>query len=58
MHTIIYKINNKDLLCSTGKYIIYLIKNYNGIKKEYIYGYIYPNLFFVHLKTVDLLTCL
>ena len=47
MHTIIYKINNKDLLCSTGKYIIYLIKNYNGIKKEYIYIwiYIYKSLF-------------
>ena len=39
MHTTINKINNKDLLYSTGNYIQYLVINYNGkeSKKEYIY---------------------
>ena len=35
--------NNKDLLNSTGNYIQYLVKTYNGqdSEKEYIYIYIY-----------------
>ena len=39
IHTTIYKINNKDLLCSTGNYIHYLVIIYNGkeSEKEYIY---------------------
>ena len=39
IHTTIYKINNKDLLCSTGNYIPYLVIIYNGkeSEKEYIY---------------------
>ena len=45
MQTIIYrKINNKDLLHSTGNYrcIQYLVITYNGkeSEKEYIYMYI------------------
>ena len=31
MHTTIYKVNNKELLCNTGNYIQYLVINYNGI---------------------------
>ena len=30
----IYKINNKDLLCSTGNYFQHLVKNYNGKESE------------------------
>ena len=41
MHTTIYKINNKDLLYSTGNYIQYLVITYNG--KEYIYIHIYTH---------------
>ena len=43
VHTTIYKINNKDLLYSTGSYIQYLIITYNGkeSEKEYIYSYIH-----------------
>ena len=40
MHTARYKINNKALLHSTGKYIKYLIMNYNekNMKKNiYLY---------------------
>ena len=37
-----YKIDNKDLLCSTGNYIQCLVITYNGTEsgKEYIYTYI------------------
>ena len=40
IHTTIYKINNKDLLYSTGNYIHYLVIIYNGkeSEKEYIYN--------------------
>ena len=42
IQTTIYKINNKDLLQSTGNRIPYLIINYNGKnKKEYKYIHIY-----------------
>ena len=43
IHTIIYKISNKDLLYSTENYIQYLVTTYNGEEsdKEYIYTYIY-----------------
>ena len=49
IHTIIYKINNKDLLYSTGNYIQYLIITYNRKESEkeyihlciYIYMYVY-----------------
>ena len=34
MHTTIYKINNKDLLYSTGNYIQYLVINYNEKEQE------------------------
>ena len=40
IYTTIYKINNKDLLYSTGNYIQHLIKTYNGKESEkvlYIY---------------------
>ena len=37
MHITIYKINNKDLLYSTGNYIKYTVINCNG-KRIYIYG--------------------
>lgn len=37
MHTIIYKINSKDLLCTTGKSIQYLVIIYKEKKKEYRY---------------------
>jgi len=39
MHAVIYKINNKDVLYSTGNYIQYLIRTYNekGSEKEHIY---------------------
>ena len=30
IHITIYKIDNKDLLCSTGNYIQYLVITYNG----------------------------
>ena len=33
IRTIVYKINNKDLLSSPGNYIQHLVINYNG--KEY-----------------------
>ena len=39
-HHYIYKINNKDLLYSTGNYIQYLVITYNGKEFE-IYTYIY-----------------
>ena len=34
MHTIIYKINSKDLLCTTGKSIQYLVIIYKEKKKN------------------------
>ena len=51
IHTTIYKINNKDLLCSTGNYIHYLVIIYTGkeSEKEYIYIYI-MNHIVVYLK--------
>ena len=43
--TLLYikKIDNKDLLYSTGDYIQYLVITYNGkeSEKEYIYIYMY-----------------
>ena len=39
--TTIYKINNKDLLYSTGNYIQYLIVTYKGKESENIYTHIY-----------------
>ena len=34
IHTTIYKVNNKDLLYSTGNYILYLVITYNGKESE------------------------
>ena len=34
IHTTVYKINNKDLLCSTGNYIQYIVITYNGKESE------------------------
>jgi len=39
IHTTIYKINNKDLLYSTGNYIHYLVIIYNGKESEKEYTY-------------------
>ena len=49
----IKQVNNKDLLYSTGNYILYLVINYNGkeLKKyRYIHIYVELNHFSVHLK--------
>ena len=40
MHTIVYKINNKDLLYSTGNYIQWLVATYDGKEYEKIYTYL------------------
>ena len=48
MHTIVYKINNKDLLYSTGNYIQWLVATYHG--KEYEKVYISLSHFSGHLK--------
>ena len=50
-----YKINNKDLLYSTGNYILYLVIAYNG--KEYEKEYIYIYHFAVHLKHCESPIC-
>ena len=52
MHTIIYKINNKDLLNSTGNYIQYLVITYNGneSEKEYIHLCIYIIYMYIHVN--------
>ena len=34
IQTLVYKINNKFLLYSTGKYVQYLVINYNGKEKK------------------------
>ena len=42
VHTIIYKINNKDWLYSMGKYIQYLVINMEkNLKGIYVYCFIY-----------------
>ena len=48
IHTTLYKINNKDLLCSTGNYIQYLVVTYKGkqsLSYVYIYVYVYIYIF-------------
>ena len=47
MHTIIYKINNKDLLYSTGNYIQYLIITCN--RKESEKEYIHLCIFIIYI---------
>ena len=51
IHTLVYikQITNKDLLCSTGNYIQYLIITYNGKESEKN-TYIKLNHFAVHQK--------
>lgn len=41
MHTTKYKIDNKDLLCSTGNYIQCHIINYNGKNQKEYNAYMY-----------------
>ena len=53
MHTSIYKINNRDLLQSTGNYIQHLVVNYDEKEQKKDidkYVNIKPINFAVHLK--------
>ena len=57
IHTTIYKINNKDLLCSTGNYIQYLIITYNGKETEKEHICVCVNHFAMYLKLSVQFSC-
>ena len=54
--TNLYKVNNKDLLHSTGNYIRYIVIAYNRreCKKEYMYIYTY---IYTHTHITESLCC-
>ena len=51
MYTTIYKINNKDLLYSTGNYIQYLIITYNGKNLEKECVYTHTHLYIIYIDS-------
>ena len=57
--TTVYKINNKDLLYSTGNYIQYLVITYNGkeSEKEYMYVYIYVYYTYIYTHNITKSLC-
>ena len=50
IHTTIYKINNKDLLNSTGNYAQYLVITYNGKGYEKAHTHTHTRVTLLHLK--------
>ena len=52
IYKLLYKINNKDLLYTTGNYSQYLVITYNGkefLKNLYIYKYIYTHTLCIYI---------